>query len=158
MSAGLVSARVNARKSGNGVSVGKPGHIPKLRHKLRAERIAYTVHGHDHRVFRELGCQGLHFSLEPFHRGRDSVQRINGLPDHGFGQSVLGEHGNQVLCSGVDLNGFALAEVVAMPFTPLTVTLGKGSEAHVSHTVHMPKGRGKVHPLLAAVLTDRAVK
>ena len=41
----------------------------------------------------------------------------------------------------MDLNGFALAEVVAMPFTPLAVTLGKGSEAHVPHTVHMPKGR-----------------
>ena len=116
------------------------------------------MHGHDDRIFRELGCQGLHFSLEPFQRGRDSVQRINGLPDHGFGQGVPGEHGDQVLCSGVDLNGFALAEVVAMPFTPLAVTLGKGSEAHVPHAVHMPKGRGKVHPLLRPILTDGTVK
>ena len=45
VSAGLVSARVNARESGNSVSVGKPGHIPKLRHELRAERITYAVHG-----------------------------------------------------------------------------------------------------------------
>ena len=58
----------------------------------------------------------------------------------------------------MDVNSAALAEVVAMPFAPLAVTLGKGGEAHVSHTVHMPKGRGKVHPFLAAVLTDRAVK
>ncbi len=43
----------------------------------------------------------------------------------------------------MDLNGFALAEVVAMPFTPLAVTLGKGSEAHVPHTVHIPKAVAK---------------
>ena len=54
MSAGLVSARVNTRESGNGVSVGKPGHIPELRHELRAKRIAYAVHGHDDGIFREL--------------------------------------------------------------------------------------------------------
>ena len=45
-----------------------------------------------------------------------------------------------------------------MSFAPLAVTLGKGGEAHASHTVHMPKGCGKVHPLLAAILTDRAVE
>ena len=45
VSAGLVSARVNTRESSNGVSVGKPGHITKLRHELRAERITYAVHG-----------------------------------------------------------------------------------------------------------------
>ena len=76
MSAGLVSARVNTRESGNGVSVGKPGHIPELRHELRAERITYAVHGHDDGIFRELCCQGAHFSLEPSQRGRDSVQRV----------------------------------------------------------------------------------
>ena len=45
-----------------------------------------------------------------------------------------------------------------MPLAPLAVALGKGSRAHASHTVHMPKSRGKIHPLLAAVLADRAVK
>ena len=45
-----------------------------------------------------------------------------------------------------------------MPFAPLAVTLGKGSEAHVPHTAHVPKGRGKVHPLLASILTDGTVK
>ena len=58
----------------------------------------------------------------------------------------------------MDLNGTALAEVVAMPLAPLTVTLGKGCKVHASHTVHMPKSRGKVHPFLAAVLADRAVE
>ena len=58
----------------------------------------------------------------------------------------------------MDFNGSALAEVVAIPLAPLAVTLGKGGEAHVPHTVHVPKGRGKVHPFLAAVLADRAVK
>ena len=58
----------------------------------------------------------------------------------------------------MDINGAALAEVIAMPSAPLVVTLGKGGETHTSHTVYMPKGRGKIHPFLAAILADRAVK
>lgn len=59
----------------------------------------------------------------------------------------------------MDINGAALAEVVAMPLTPLAVKLCKGGgEAHAPHIIYMPKGRGKISPLLAAILADKAVK
>lgn len=47
MGTGLVSAKVNARKGRNGVSVCKPGPIPKLHHELGAKRISHTVHDHE---------------------------------------------------------------------------------------------------------------
>ena len=70
----------------------------------------------------------------------------------------LGSMAIKFWASDVDRNGAALAEIVAMPFAPLAVTLGKGSEAHTSHAVHMPKGCGEVHLLLTTILTDGAVK
>ena len=105
-----------------------------------------------------MGGKSPHFQAELFQRLGDGVQRVNGLPDHSFGQGILGEHGDQVVRLRVDLNGPTRARVVAMPFASLAVTPSKGSEAHAPHTVHMPKGCGKVHPLLAGILADRAVK
>ena len=58
----------------------------------------------------------------------------------------------------MDFNNSALAEVVTVPLTPFLVSLGKSNKAHIPHTVHMPKSRGKIHPFLAAILADRAVK
>ena len=71
---------------------------------------------------------------------------------------IVLKHSDQFLGMRVNLNGLTLAEIVAMALAPLVVTLSKGSKAYVSHTVHMPKSRGKIHPFLAAVLADRAVK
>lgn len=58
----------------------------------------------------------------------------------------------------MNLSGFSGIEIVAMPFAPLSVTLCKSALAQSPHTVHMPKGRGEIHPLLAPIRADRAVK
>ena len=58
----------------------------------------------------------------------------------------------------MDFGGFGSAEIVPVAFAPLTITLDKGFFAEAPYTVCMPERRSKVHPLLTAVLTDRAVK
>ena len=70
-------------------------------------------------------------------------------------QGILMKHCNQILHLCMDLHSSVLAEVIAIPFAPLAVTLHK---AHISHTVHLTIGRGKIHPLLATVFADSAVK
>ena len=85
MGAGLVSTRVNTRKSSNGVPVSEPGHIPNLRHELGAEGISHAAHGHDNWIFGKLGGQSAHFGFELLQRLGNSIQRVNGLPYHGFG-------------------------------------------------------------------------
>ena len=80
MGAGLVSARVDTGKGGNGVSVCEPGHIANLCHELRAKGIPHAAHSHDNGVFRELGGQGAHLSFELLQDLGNSIQRINQWP------------------------------------------------------------------------------
>ena len=81
---------------------------------------------------------------------------FNGLVDQHLGHSILGKQSDLVFSAFMDFSGLPAAEVIAMPLAPLLVTLSECGEAQAPHTVQMPKGRGKVHPLLAAVLTGGA--
>ena len=138
--------------------MGEPRHVPDFRHELGAERIPYTVHLHNDRELRELGCQFQHLSLELFYSPGNSIEGINGLPDQPLGQIVLWYHGNLVFRSGIDFGSFVAAEIVAVSLAPLAVTLREGGLAHTPDTVYVPKRRGKVHPLLRPILTGRAAE
>ena len=55
--AGLVYRRINAREAHNGAAAGETAHIANLGHELYGGGFAYTVHGPDRLVFRELPGQ-----------------------------------------------------------------------------------------------------
>lgn len=59
---------------------------------------------------------------------------------------------------GMNFISFNSIEIVSVPFAPLAISLGEGRTAHASYAVCVPKGRNKIHPLLAAICTDRIVK
>ena len=57
--------------------------------------------------------------------------------------------------SGIDLQCFFDAEMVALAFAPLLLTLGECLFADAADAVTMPEGYDKIHPFLVTVRTLR---
>ena len=57
----------------------------------------------------------------------------------------------------VQILGFALTEVVAIPFAQLAIFLNIGLFTYGAHTARMPKRKCEVHPLLSPIRADRAI-
>jgi hypothetical protein len=86
------------------------------------------------------------------------VELVNGFLHHHFRQRAFGQYGNQRFGVRVNPGGFDGVEVVTVLLAPLAITLAERGLTHTSRAVYMPKGCGKIHPFLAPVLTDGAVK
>ena len=83
---------------------------------------------------------------------------LDRLFDDPFGEIVPGKYGNELLCLSVDFFCFCQAEVVLLTGTPFLIVVSKSMKGHPADTIHVPVGIEGIHPFLAAVLTDRAVK
>ena len=65
--AGFIYTGINAGKGSQRFPVGEPGHIADLGDELWAIGPPHAIDAHYCAVFRECGCQFIHFPAEPFH-------------------------------------------------------------------------------------------
>ena len=151
--AGLVYSRINTRETDDGAAARKTAHITDFSHKLRGSGFANAVHGAHGIVLRQLHCKARHLGAQSGQRHLACKQLLGSSRNEQFRVVVLRQRGEMAAASGVNVQCFFCAEMVALAFAPLLVALGECLFAGAADAVAVPKGHDKVHPFLVTVCT-----
>ena len=156
MLAGIVHAWIDACKAHNGTAARKTAHIADLSHELRGSGFANTVHGAHGIVLWELHGKPCHLGPQCGQRHLACKQLLSGCGNEQLCVVILRQRGEMTAASGVEVQCFLCAEMVALALAPFLVALGESLLADAADAVAVPEGHDKIHPFLVAVRTLRA--
>ena len=134
------------------------GDVADLCDQLTGKRRSDTVHVNHNGIFRQLLGKSDHLRAQGFHRLGQHIELGDGGLHQHLRRLVHREHRNEILCLFHEQPRFVWLKVVAVPMTPLAVTLCKGRKAHSADIIDVPKRTDIIHPFLRAVRSGGAFK